>query len=130
MKLYLEIKNKNNINEFNNEIQVFYTWCCRSLLILNVTKCKHITYSRKLSTQSVSITLGNEIVEKCNKIGDLAIILDSKLTFVDHYNTIIHRASNMLNFIERFSHHFQNPYTIKTLYVAYVRSILEYCSMV
>ena len=84
MKLYLEIKNKDDINEFNNEIQVFYTWCCKSLLILN------ITYSRKLSTQSVSITLGNEIVEKCDKIRDSGIILDSKFTFVDYYNTIIH----------------------------------------
>lgn len=36
----------------------------------------------------------------------------------------------MLGFIKRFCFNFHDPYTIKTLYVAYVRSILEYCSIV
>lgn len=36
----------------------------------------------------------------------------------------------MLSFINRFCHNFNDPYTIKTLYIAYVRSILEYCSIV
>lgn len=49
---------------------------------------------------------------------------------MDHYNAITHRAGNMLNFIKRFSYHFQDPYTLKTLYVSYVRSILEYCCVV
>jgi len=56
--------------------------------------------------------------------------LDSKLTFIDHYNTIIHKANNMFGFIKRFSYNFSDPYTIKTLFVSYVRSILEYCSIV
>ena len=130
MKLYLEIKNENDINVFRREIQIFHTWCCKSLLKLNVKKCNLITYSRKQSTPNNQFTLGAELVQKCNKIRDLGVILDSKLTFVDHYNTIIHKAGNMLNFIKRFGYNFQDPYTIKTLYVAYVRSILEYCSIV
>lgn len=130
MKLFLEIRNDNDFDIFNNEIRAFYTWCCKSLLKLNVKKCNIITYSRKQNTPNFSIALGNQIVQKCNKIRDLGIILDSKLTFVDHYNTIVHRASNMLNFIKRFGYNFQDPYTIKTLYVAYVRSILEYGSVV
>lgn len=76
------------------------------------------------------ITLGSQSVEKCMRIRDLGVILDSKLTFIDHYNTIINRANSMLAFIKRFSHSFHDPYTIKTLYIAYVRSILEYCSLV
>lgn len=57
-------------------------------------------------------------------------MLDSKMTFTEHYNTIIFKATNMLNFIKRFSYNFQDPYTLKTLFIAYVRSILEYCSIV
>ena len=59
-------------------------------------------------------------------VRDLGVILDSKLTFTDHYNTIIHKANNMLGFIKRFSYNFQDPYTLKTLYI----TILEYCSVV
>lgn len=51
--------------------------------------------------------------------------LHSKLTFSDHSNTILHRASNMLTFIKCFSSHFHDPLTIKTLYIAYLWSILE-----
>lgn len=69
-------------------------------------------------------------MERCTRIRDLGVFLDSKLTFIDHYNTIINRANNMLGFIKRFSYNFYDPYTIKTLYIAYVRSILEYCSIV
>lgn len=130
MKLFLEIKKDNDLNIFRNEIESFYKWCCKSLLALNVKKCNVITYSRKLCTTNTSFSLGNQSVPRCDKIRDLGIILDSKLTFIDHYNTIVHRASNMLHFIKRFCYNFQDPYTIKTLYVAYVRSILEYCCIV
>lgn len=130
MKLFLEIKNDDDHNVFKNEIQIFYTWCCKSLLELNIKKCNLISYSRKRTTPNMSIVLGNEHVKKCDKIRDLGVILDSKLSFVDHYNAIIHRAGNMLNFIKRFGQHFRDPYTLKILYVAYVRSILEYCSIV
>lgn len=130
MKLYLEIINKEDINIFQNEIKVFYTWCNKSLLQLNVKKCNLIAFSRKRDTPNVTITLGNQPVVKCDRVRDLGVILDSKLTFIDHYNTIINRANNMLGFIKRFSYSFHDPYTIKTLYTAYVRSIIEYCSVV
>ena len=130
MKLFLEIRNEEDINIFQNEIHIFYTWCKKSLLELNVKKCNLISFSRKRTTSNITIALGNQIVEKCERVRDLGIILDSKLTFIDHYNTIIHRANNMLGFIKRFCYNFQDPYTIKTLYIAYVRSILEYSSIV
>lgn len=130
MKLYLEIRNEEDINVFRNEIEKFYIWCKKSLLELNVKKCNLISFSRKRTTPRISISLGNQNVEKCERVRDLGVILDSKLSFVDHYNTIIHRANNMLGFIKRFCYNFHDPYTIKTLYIAYVRSIMEYCSIV
>lgn len=130
MKLFMEIKNTVDNDIYLNEIRIFDNWCNKSLLQLNVKKCNLITFSRKRSTPSITVTLGNQPVQKCERVRDLGVILDAKLTFTDHYNTIIHRATNMLSFIKRFSYNFQDPYTIKTLYVAYVRSIIEYCSIV
>lgn len=51
MKLFLEIRNDEDINVFRNEIDIFYTWCNKSLLELNVKKCNLISFSRKISTQ-------------------------------------------------------------------------------
>lgn len=130
MKLFMEIKYANDIDIYLSEISIFDEWCSKSLLQLNVKKCNLITFSRKRNTEETTVVLGNQIVEKCDRVRDLGVILDSKLTFIDHYNTIIHKATNMLGFIKRFGSNFNDPYTIKTLYVAYVRSILEYCSIV
>ncbi|XP_058449787.1 probable RNA-directed DNA polymerase from transposon X-element isoform X1 [Malaya genurostris] len=130
MKLFMEIKNINDAVIFQNEINLFHIWCCKSLLQLNVKKCNLTTFSRKNETISTNIHLGNQLVEKCKIVRDLGVILDSKLTFVEHYNTINNKANSMLGFIKRFSHNFQDPYTIKLLYTTYVRPILEYCSLV
>lgn len=130
MKLFLEIVNDEDIHTFQNEIDMFYKWCNKSLLQLNVKKCNSISFSRKRSIPNTTVYLGNQLVEKCVRIRDLGVILDSKVTFIDHYNTIINKANKMLAFIKRFSYNFHDPYTIKTLYITYVRSILEYCSIV
>ena len=130
MKLYMEICNELDLRIFQNEVDVFYNWCEKSLLDINVKKCNIITYTRKHATDNFNCNLGNQVVERSNKVKDLGVILDSKLTFVDHLNITINKANNMLSFIKRFSFHFKDPYTIKTLYVSYVRSILEYCCVV
>lgn len=130
MKLFMEIRKASDLEIFQNEIDIFFSWCSKNLLELNVKKCNSITFTRKLNITHKVVTLGEKIVERRNLVRDLGVILDSKLTFVDHYNNITYKASNMLGFIKRFSFNFNDPYTIKTLYVTYVRPLLEYCSVV
>jgi hypothetical protein len=126
----MEIRNSMDLQHFQNEIDIFYIWCAKSLLDINIKKCNIISYSRKQSHHDFNFTLGQQLIERCIKIRDLGVILDFKLTFIEHFNTIINKAFSMLGFVKRFFYHFKDPYTIKTLYILYVRSILEYCSVV
>lgn len=130
MKLFMKIKDEADSAVFQSEINIFYEWCSHSLLQLNIKKCITILFSRKIIKPDIIVKLDNKPVEKCSIVRDLGVMLDSKMTFTEHYNTIIFKATNMLNFIKRFSYNFQDPYTLKTLFIAYVRSILEYCSIV
>lgn len=130
MKLFMEIDNHSATEVFQNEVDIFYKWCTKSLLDLNVKKCNTILFTRKRSELNITISLGNQTVTKCDRVRDLGLILDSGMTFIEHYNTITHKAKNMLCFIKRFSYKFEDPYTLKTLYITYVRSLLEYCSVV
>lgn len=130
MKLFMEVSNSSEAEEFQNDINLFFTWCQKSLLQLNIKKCNSIAFSRKYVTPPIEVFLGNQVVQKCKIVRDLGVILDSKLTFVEHYNSIINKANSMLGFIKRFSNNFQDPYTIKLLYTTYVRPILEYCHLV
>lgn len=131
MKLFMEIAKLSDATLFQDEVDKFHEWCTKSLLQLNVKKCNIVFYNRKKHCDfETDVNLGHQVVAKCDKIRDLGVILDSKLAFTDHYNTMIHKARNTLNFIKRFSYNFQDPYTLKTLYITYVRSSLEYCSLV
>lgn len=130
MKLFLEICNSADLVVFQNEIDVFHNWCQKNMLEINVKKFVSISFTRKYTVEPTAIYLNKIPVERCKQVRDLGIILDSKLCFNDHYNNIIYKASNKLGFIKRFSYHFNDPYTIKALYVTYVRPLLEYCSIV
>jgi hypothetical protein len=61
---------------------------------------------------------------------DLGVILDSKLSFREHIDSVVNKGSTMFGFIKRLSREFQDPYTLKVLYVTYVRSKLEYANCV
>lgn len=130
MKLFMEVSNSSEAEEFQNDINLFFTWCQKSLLQLNIKNRNSIAFSRKYVTPPIEVFLGNQVVQKCKIVRDLGVILDSKLTFVEHYNSIINKANSMLGFIKRFSNNFQDPYTIKLLYTTYVKPILEYCHLV
>ena len=61
---------------------------------------------------------------------DLGVVLDCKLSFREHIDSVVNKASAMLGFIKRLSKEFRCPYTYKILYTTYVRSRLEYASCV
>jgi hypothetical protein len=51
---------------------------------------------------------------------NLGVILDSKLSFREHIDSVVKRLSRV----------FRDPYKLKVLYVTYVRSKLEYANCV
>jgi hypothetical protein len=56
-------------------------------------------------------------------INDLGVLVDSRMTFVDHIGSIVSKSTQILGFIKRISREYSDPYT--TLYVAFVRTALE-----
>jgi hypothetical protein len=58
------------------------------------------------------------------------LFFDNKLSFVPHINVVVTKAFQALGFIIRCSMHFRNIDTLKLLYCAYVRSKLEYGSII
>jgi hypothetical protein len=52
------------------------------------------------------------------------------MPFVDHIVSIVSKLARILGFIKRISREFNDSYTYKTLYVAFVRPGLGYASCV
>lgn len=61
---------------------------------------------------------------------DLGVIFDQKFNFLKHIDFVVAKGNSMLGFILRNSKEFNDPYTFKNLYYAFVRSQLEYCSSI
>jgi hypothetical protein len=70
--------------------------------------------------------MDGQIIERCDKIVDLGVVLDSDMSFLAHYNYVISKCMRMLGFIKRFGREFDDPYVLKHLYVSLVRPIIEF----
>lgn len=70
------------------------------------------------------------LLERVQEVKDLGVIFDSKLEFHNHINYMTSKAYAMLGFIKRNTVDFNDPVALKSLYVSFVRSNLEYCSLI
>lgn len=70
--------------------------------------------------------MDDDILDKAVVMKDLGVYFDKDLNFNNHVNYITNRALKMLGFIKRTLLDFNDINCMKTLYLAYVRSILEY----
>jgi len=85
---------------------------------MNFTRLNHeFTFSYQLN--------GN-ILNNTDSALDLGVYLDRKLTFKCHIDYVISRANSILGFIYRESRELTDPYCIRSLFFALVRSVLEY----
>jgi len=103
------------------------------LLNLNVKKCQVVSFGRHVDTgYTYNIYDSNSHIiplERGNKVLDLGVWFDEKLSFSEHIQTKINKANMMLGIIKRNFKHLTVP-TFILLYTSMVRSHLDYCSSV
>lgn len=129
-KMYHAISSIEDTHHFQGQIDKFYAWCCLNGLTLNLKKCKLMTFHRKSSHIVHAYTIGDTVLERVTHMKDLGVVLDTKLTFVLHMDSMIAKANSLLGFVFRICQDLDNPYAIKSLYCAFVRSIAEYAGVV
>lgn len=91
-----------------------------------------MSFSKKKKKQSIdyNYSLGNTVLAKCFVVKDLGVLFDSKLSFSAHITTITAAAYKMLGFVIRNTKHFSDLHAMSSLFNAFVRSKLEYASVV
>jgi hypothetical protein len=99
-------------------------------LFLNVDKCKTITLSRTRYPVEFAYLLAGTVLDRVRSIKDLGIIMYEKINFSKHVDVLVGKAFVMMEFIRGPSFEFRDPYTLKSLYMSFVRPKLEYASCV
>lgn len=130
MKIFAEINSVHDCEEVLAQLKIVENWCNKNNLHLNAAKCKVVTYSRRSNPVLFDYSLNSQILERSEAIKDLGVMFDHKLTFSNHISQVTSSALKMLGFIIRNCTSFSNEIALKTLYYSYVRSKLEYCSLV
>ena len=110
-----------------------HKWSSQWLLKLNIKKCHVVSFGR-----NVDINYKYRIVdensqlmelERQDKVKDLGVWFDERVTFKEHINKKIDKAYMMLGVIKRNFRHLTIS-TFVLLYKSMVRSHLDYCSSV
>lgn len=130
LKMYLRIESALDCQRLQKLVDIFFEWCGRNLLIVSVTKCSVISFSRKKTPIIWNYFIDNQPLHRTNVMKDLGVLLDSELNFREHYSYILAKANRNLGFIFRISNEFRDPYCLRSLYYSLVRSILESSAIV
>lgn len=129
-KLYSIVNGSNDAANFQSSINDLATWSDENNLDLNVNKCKVMSFHHKRQPHLATYSINGSDVERVKSFTDLGVTLDEKLTFKMHYDAIIAKSFAMLGFIKRMCSNMYEPYAIKSLYNAFVRSRLEYACLI
>jgi hypothetical protein len=129
-KIYRAIKNINDCLLLQDDLNRFTQYCVENRLDLNVSKCHSMSFTRKLIPISFNYSLNSIDIINSSSTRDLGLYQDPKLIFDIHIDKIVKKASRSLGFIMRSTSKFKKIKPIKVLYCSFVRSILEYASVV
>lgn len=131
MKILLKICSMLDCYKMQSDIDRVNEWCDRNLIQFNLKKCFTISFHRKKQEFIMfDYSIQNVKLQRVESVRDLGIILDSELSFEEHINAVVLKASRRWYTIQRHCGDFRNPQTIKVLYLSLVRSILVYGSVI
>lgn len=129
-KIYVIVDNEDDCRRLQDTLDKFVLWCRANNMILSVPKCLVISFHRKKNPLQFEYAINGTTLTREQTVRDLGIVLDSNLTFRNHHEEIIAKARRQLGFIGKVTKEFKDPHTMKSLYVALVRPILETGSII
>jgi hypothetical protein len=112
IKLFLPVSGFHDYLKIQTDLNKLSDWCERNSLLLKVGKYKTITFARSRHLVKFSYMLGETVLDRVIAINDLRVIMDEKMTFLEHVNVMVAKAFAMLGFIRTLSLEFRDPYTL------------------
>ncbi|XP_046683422.1 uncharacterized protein LOC124369458 [Homalodisca vitripennis] len=99
-------------------------------MALNLDKCVCITFHRTVSPIKFDYSLSGITLSRVTTVKDLGVTITSTLNWDAHVRSACSQAVRKLGLIHRFSQHFTDILSFKTLYCTLVRPHLEYCCVI
>ena len=136
LKLFRCVRSVDDSVLLQKDLNHVSDWAETWKLALNASKCKTMSLTLKRNPVQYVYTVRGTVLEKLDTMRDLGVMLDSKLTFSPHVDSVVSKARRALGVLMRSFQlcHRQNGLlnekAIMAAYIANVRSILEYGSQI
>lgn len=128
MKIYLRVRSSLDCELIQRDLNSLYQYYSQNNINVNISKCQCISFTRCKKPIKYMYSFDDRVIERVDVVKDLGVMLDSKLLFSEHVDSIVNKASRNLGFVMRTCKPFRDFHSLKIVYYAYVRSSLEYCS--
>ena len=137
VKIFHRIETPEDARSLQADLDRLSSWSKTWLLKLNPANYKSITFTLRSSSQLTVYSLDGHQLERCVRVRDLGVTLDTKLTFADHVDAAISKANRMLGLLMRSMQVSSRAHKVRfdhaaalVAYKAHVRSVLEYGSVI
>ena len=130
LKIFLRTESLRDCFDLQNDLNNLSEWCRLNSLHLNLDKCFHVSFYRSLHPINFVFSISRHTLKNVKSKLDLGVVFDTSMSFIPHIEYIVPRAYKMLGFLKRNCSEFSDPYTLKYIYTSFVRSKLEYASVI
>ena len=104
IKIFRAITNKNDQDILQQDLSILEQWSDKWLLKFHPDKCKHMEIGKNNIGENEYFMTSNNVkhsLATTDKQTDLGVIIDSKLSFDDHINQVVNKATKMTKIIRR-----------------------------
>ncbi|KAI5746280.1 hypothetical protein M8J77_001836 [Diaphorina citri] len=127
LKIFRVINSEHDCHLLQDDINSVSRWLTSIGLNFHPAKCNMMSYTTSITSgEQFTYYINDTPLQYVSQCKDLGIIFQQNLTFDRHRNEIEQKAYRRLGMVIRFSKSIPDPNTVKMLYLALVRSILEY----
>ncbi|KAL4126471.1 hypothetical protein QTP88_010693 [Uroleucon formosanum] len=131
IKLYIRVATPDDCTKLQSDIDRFSNWFNTLGLSLNLDKCKNMTYTISRSSIMSPYFINNAAVSRTmDYVMDLGFKLSCNLDPTTHIEYVCCKALKTFGLVIRLIKNFRLVSSLKTLFSALVRPILEYETVV
>jgi hypothetical protein len=130
IKIFRAVDSPQDCYLLQSDINSIQGWCTANCMKLNIGKTRVISFSRKTNVLIYDYKLCQFPITRSHSIKDLGVYTDNKLHFHDHVNYIFSQSTRLSGLIRNITFNFFSIESMLRLYIALVRSKLEYASVV
>ena len=108
-----------------NQLDTVYSWLKANKIKVNSNKCSHIVFSYRNNSRIPPITFGNGQISQSSSTRFLGILIDEKLQFSNHIQSIASKISKSIGILNKLKLIFPSNILLK-LYLTLIHPHLTY----